>query len=428
MDADTFGLLANAVEGERKLLRAVLDSIDPNQRGSSFADFVSRHLDAIEALASSAIAAFPSATVQAKGILGNKLTRCRGLLHNLHEELVCYQEDIGRQDLPPGLLYLIDSLIGDLLKASADPLIHLDGKYMYSTQRVLDRWKPLSTQLGVVWNEPAEPVIFNLPGLDPGNAFISPVLAHEVGHSVIQRNDLVLDLLGRLDPTSVKLLEDAYLSSNPSANLSDARDQFQRWAEELLCDALATELTGPSFVFAIAVFFPASAAGQSGPSHPDPAQRFAQALDQLRSAGWDTALSTRYPMLWAWLETLPSVPPALPVTPRDQLLRSMVDLARPTIIEVARDYLGSTFSWDEYEGLAEELESLLAIGIPPAELAGIPVPSWHIVVAAWLHAVVVHGEEPENLVIAVENRELNRFTLKSIEMSRVAQLWSSHAS
>lgn len=427
MDADTFGLLAEAVEGQAVRLRAVLDDIAPQQRGSSFAAFVRRHLEAIEQMAAAVVAAFPQAPDPATPILGNKLSRCRGMLSDLHSELVTYSGDIGRRDLPSGLLYLVDSLIDDLLMARADPLFHLDGRYMYSTQRVLDRWKPLSTQLGVVWAEPAEPVIFNLPGLDPGNAFFSPVLVHEVGHSVIQRHDLVLDLLGQLDTTAVRAIEDAYTAADPNADVRGAQDQFQLWAEELLCDALATELTGPSFIFSVAVFFPASAAGQSGPHHPDPAQRFEQTLDQLGSAGWDSALAARCPSVFAWLNTLPAVPPMLPSTPRDLFLRSLVELARPRIIDVARHHVTATMTWDSYIRSADQLESLLAAGIPPAGLDGEPVPPWNVVAAVWLYALSVHGDTPEGLVLAVKDQKLSRFALKTIEMSRVADLWRSHA-
>lgn len=428
MDNHTFNLLRGAVAGQIGQLTEVLDRTATGQRGSTFAIFVRRHLHAIEERASSIETAFAGASTPVKPALGIALARCRLLLTQLHSELVTYCFDIGRQDLPAGLLYLVDLLIDDLLKASADPLIHLNDRYMYSTQRILHRWENLSTHLGITWKEPAEPVIFNLPGLDPGNAFLAPVIAHEVGHSVIQRHDLVLELLGRLDASEIQILKETYRSADDDADVKVAQEQFQFWAEELMCDALATELTGPSFMFSVAVFFPASSAGASGPRHPDPSQRFCQTLEQLASAGWEEPLQAACPGVFAWLKTLPTVPPIVPSTPRETFLRGLVDVARPHIIQVARDYVTARMTAETFTPVGERIRALLAAGVPPGELDSKPVPPWQIIVAAWFYALEVHGDTPEGLVAAVEDGGLSRFTLKSVEMSRVMDLWGTHAS
>ena len=56
---------------------------------------------------------FVGANPAAKVIYGRKLSRVRYLLNVLHREIFDYRHDIGRQDLPAGLLYLVDDLIDD---------------------------------------------------------------------------------------------------------------------------------------------------------------------------------------------------------------------------------------------------------------------------------------------------------------------------
>ncbi|HSH58928.1 MAG TPA: hypothetical protein VK988_04655 [Acidimicrobiales bacterium] len=425
MDASSFELLRFSVEGQAQRLRSVLAALGRDQRGSTYVEFVDRHLAALESLAAITANDFTGASEAEKTIYGRKLSRVRSLLNELHGEVFDFRNDVGRRDLPSGLLYLIDYLIEDLLKASGDPIIHLDGNYMYSTQRLVDRWRNFSKELGVGWVEPAEPVIFNLPGLDPGNALLAPVLAHEVGHSVIQRHDLVSEVGARLDVNAVDGLTKNFRAAEPSADVDDALRQFAAWTVELLCDALATELTGPCFLFSVAVFFPASAAGQSGANHPDPAQRFELALYQLSSNGWTSALQRLAPDLFAWLQAVAKTPPLMSVSPREAFLRKLVDLARPTIAEVAHEYVDASLDWTAFEHFEEVLEELLNAGIPPAELAGDPVPPWHVVASIWLYAISVHGDSPRGLVASVDDADLSRFALKTIEMSRVLQLWKA---
>lgn len=423
MDADSFGLLHSVVEGHALRLRAVIDSSPKSQRGSTYLDFVELHLAAIEGLSTSTAASFAGADASARVVYGRKMMRAKQLLEILHNELFSYRLDVGRRDLQSGLLYLVDLLIEDLLKASADPVIHLDASYMYSTQRLLGRWEALSSELGVAWTQPTEPIIFNLPGLEPTNALLSPVLAHEVGHSVIQKNDLVNALGTALDPAPLDHLVKKYEADDAGADPADAFRQFAAWAEELLCDALATELTGPSFAFSVAVFFPASSAGLSGPEHPDPAQRFDLALKQISMNGWRPALDRLCPDVMSWLDAVALTPPTLVVTPREEFLRGLVELAIPEIITIAHHYVDTPLEWGDYEPHEGQLATFLQAGIPPAEFSGQSADPWHIIAAVWLHGMLVHGATASGLVSTVRDKDLSRFALKSIEMSRVLRLW-----
>jgi hypothetical protein len=427
VDHASFALLVHVAGDQLRRLASLLDVLSSGQRGSTYIRFVALHLEAINALVSQIEDEYSHASGDfERVVIGRKLYRLKLFLDDIHGNLVEHRNDIGRTDLPVGVLHLIDALIEDLLKASADPVVHLGQPYMYSTIRMADQWKKLSAELGVTWTEPVEPIIFNLPGLDPSNALLSPILAHEVGHSVIQRHDLVADVDSRLDVSAVDALKTAY-AATPGADVDDAMEQFGRWVEELLCDALATELTGPGLLFAGAVFLPASSAGHSGPNHPDPAQRIALTLEQLDRGGWIPFLEGRCPTSLEWLRQVASLGPASP-SPRETLLRGLVDLATDALIEVATDYLaGAGLKWSDFEPKEAAVRELVEAGIPPAELDGEPVSPWSVVASVWMNAIATHGDSAGGLAQAAADVPMSQFALKTVEMSRVLRFWKAES-
>lgn len=427
MDVLGFDLLADVVDSQLARLDALLDRIPLEERGSTYPAFVKLHLTEIRKRVDETKRQYAGASEPARLILEQKLARMRIYLDEIHATLFDHQGDIGRRDLPVGILHLIDALVADLLKASADPVVHVDREYMYSTRRVKDHWRQLSNLLGVGWAEPVEPIIFNLPGLDPSNALLAPILAHEVGHSVVEHHDLVQKVDSKLDAAQIAVLQTEYTKSDRGADVANALEQFTRWIEELLCDALATELTGPSMLFAAAAFLPASSAGHWSESHPDPAQRLKLVLAQMEAYEWTSALEGRTPRTIEWLVQVSETPPSATLTPRDAFLRSLVDLALDPVRAVAHDYVDATLEWSTYEPLEAEVQSLIAAGIPPAEVGGVPVSPWIIITAIWLHALSVLEDEPSSLARPVFDADLTLFTLKAVEMSRVLSLWRDHA-
>jgi hypothetical protein len=177
-------------------------------RGSTLIAALDPVLSKFENLASVA-ATTVSTSSRAEGVLIRNLLRAKQQLDLAYEVVAHFRDDIGRVDLPVGLLYLIDDLIRDLLPADADPLLHLNDQYMYSTLPLLETLPRLLSPRLIP--EP-HPVAFYIPKLNPANALFAPILAHEVGHTS-WRQGIQTDLQVRIDQAAVKSTLDQAVAS-----------------------------------------------------------------------------------------------------------------------------------------------------------------------------------------------------------------------
>lgn len=166
-------------------------------------------------------------------VLLRRLHFVLGELELLHYLVAKFRSDVGRTDLPVGLLHLVDALIDDLLPDSADPILHLDDENMYST---LDVFQAAAGTLQPATQPTPHPVAFHVPGLDAGNALLSPILAHEVGHTSWRQG--IADQLDQLAEHTT--IEQALRTGvTPAFTADTLRDTYDAWREELMCDALA---------------------------------------------------------------------------------------------------------------------------------------------------------------------------------------------
>jgi hypothetical protein len=331
-----------------------------------------------------------------------------------------FVHDVERQEVPLGLLQIIDVLVDSLLPGGADPVIHFDARYMYSTLDVVKGVAPVLTALGVSPGPEVRPVVFFLPAGDPSNALLMPILAHEVGHAAVERGDLGGEVLRRVDATKLNGLFATCLARAGNPDPTPWQIHFVGWLDELLCDALATVLCGPSMLFAAAAFLPASDPGTLG-SHPFPGDRIRLCLEQLSELGWDEVLNANCPNTTTWLRAL--TPPLSSGDPREEFLRGSVDLLKEPLLAVAKEHASGALNPQDFRAVSHRLAELITAQIPPAQVDGDPADPWAITLAAWLRQFVACGDSVGALAAAVSNREFNDFVHKSIEMARIARLW-----
>lgn len=361
-----------------------------------------------------------SATDDERVVLGRKLLRLHTQVRG-YSMLTPYLADIGRSDLPMGLLQAVGILIEALLPAGADPVIHLDEHHNYATLDLLTLTEPIRSSLGIAAPPSPAPVVFFVPSTDPANALLLPILAHEVGHTAIDEADLGSDVLSNSDQGALSDLLDDCLTAAGSSDPTTWKLNLFRWLEELLCDALAVTLTGPSFLFASAVFLPAPANGSVNSSHPFPGDRVQVTLRLLERRGWKPLLDSHAPQITSWLSSLDQ--PIDQQSPLERFLREGIRILEPAIAEVTERFVDSPMTPAEFDGIQSFLAQLLHMEVPPAEVSGKPTPPWAAVLAAWLHRIREGGDEPTTLVAATVDATYNASILKAIEMSRILEYW-----
>lgn len=419
MDEHSAQLLNTLIRSQASHLRDAIPS-GGTARGASLGQLAGLLIDSAEQQASDLMMQLAGSTAAARPALGRKLVRCRDRLEVAHLILADYGGDVLRQDLPTGLLCLIDTLVSQLLPPSADPLVHLAAQRMYSTLSLnrqaawLLKDHSLASDIGVV--------VFNLPALDPGNVLYAPILAHEVAHTLVSQRDLVGELYRGADLQALDRLFVRELGHAGTADPAEWKQRLGEWIQELLCDAVATRLTGPSFLLASAAFLPATSMTGSLSSHPFPVDRLDLCSSQLRGLGWQDHLAANFPMICTWLQGLSADAP-VPAGPQETFLREAVVLLADDIAGIAAAHVGDPLRPDVYGEMSSELNELIAAGIPPSRLTGGVPSSWDLVLAGWQTAIATRGDTPMSISAAAEDRPFNEFLIKSLEIAKITELW-----
>ncbi len=145
--------------------------------------------------------------------------------------LTPYLEDVGRVDLPMGLIQAVDILIEALLPTGADPVIHLDEHDMYSALNLMPATASVRTALGVTENPTLPPIVLFLPSMDPFNALLLPILGHEVGHPAIEEHGLVSTALANSDVDALNTLLDECMTAANETDATSWQVQLFGWLE-----------------------------------------------------------------------------------------------------------------------------------------------------------------------------------------------------
>lgn len=349
-----------------------------------------------------------------------KFERLAPQLDTIYYNLARYRHCVDREDVAIGLQHLLDVLMDELVGAEADPMIYLDSVPMYSTVPLVDLLNEFDPESGI---NPAEgytgrqPIVVNLPALDPDNALLAPVLAHEVAHTAVQRS---LSRLARerMAGKREEMRERARRIAGDEAD--DWAAVFDSWVDELMCDAVALVVSGPSFMFAFHGYLPPSNVPEIS-EHPAVRDRMRFHLWVLEELGWVPLLNARVPSLMRWYAEV-SMDVPLSGHPAETFLREAIQSVEGDVLTVAREYVSSPFvPVDDDETLALACEHLHK-GVPAVQISGQILSTWMVVLAGWL-AVFQGKDRPIKAMKAIHDRAYNAVLLKALELSSVVTKW-----
>jgi hypothetical protein len=342
----------------------------------------------------------PKAMPGSERSVARLLTRLRDLDKMVTE----YAADVGRDDLPLGYVMLIDKVSKDVLGAAGDPLVHVSDAWDYST-----------TPLG-------SGMILHLPAVDPANALLAPILVHEVAHALFRHAN---DELNQLLSESVKPLS-LITASLPALDDDDEtkrREMLPKWAEELFCDAIATLVAGPAYLLALSSRTVGSEwNSQSG--HPPPHLRIRLVYEILKAQGWKPYIRHHAADIDAWAEEFAgrkaqNAPTSVRflIEAAELLFVGIITIAGTKIVNPLRP---ASSVKNAYEAARHFRHKVLPVDLPRT-----PAIEWEFVLGAWLLALEVEGGGAEAIPKGPFSSQLNGLLIKTVELSKIADLWSN---
>jgi hypothetical protein len=329
-----------------------------------------------------------------------------------------------------GLLYFLDEAAAAMLGASSEIVTTSDAKYQYAT--VSWPFRPILTRYGGGPPAGTRPIVIFYPPQDSASLLLHALFAHELAHPAIEEHQLLDTVLGShlADTQFQQDFEDAaqdFTSSTKipiAASRIELRKSVNAWTTELLCDALATEYLGPSFLLAFGAVVLTTSWNEPQKKHPPTTLRVEQMLVQLGQRGWDGRLGSELPDTYAWFQDVASS--GLGATPLYE--QFLIDTARRVVDDVRATATtrlgGNSYTPGAFDAIADELMAFLRQRILPAQKGdGSAVDRRAIILAGWLYVFESIKDDPTSIPKGLENDELQEFLATALEMSSVLETW-----
>lgn len=436
---DTLAIFEATARNDIRSLRRTITSLKRG-RGSGLKDLLTSALDRLEeqveefAQSHSDVLSQdmdPELREQLVRVISRRFERLQGPLEVLYETLGLYSKSIDQSEVPVGLQHVVDGLVRDILDGNGDPMIHLDPIDMYST---IDLVAYVDEQF-IAWKSPSvdaqydgpRPIVFNLPALDPSNALLSPLIAHEVSHTAVDRT-LMAELERRCGAETQNLLEERLSAASAvgeSASADDWAFLFRRWCEELICDVIALALTGPSFLYAFSCYAPPTNVAVVN-THPPLRDRLSFHLRVLDQLGWTDVLTSTGAATYAWWQEIADEQLRVG-SERERFLFDAIALVEEALISVSVAHVSRPLRAETMSEIAGTVDHFRA-GVPNIETAGGALDTWQVVLAGWVAALLERGDAPTSLLAAMDDPGYSRLLIKALEMSSIVSKWKEYSS
>lgn len=434
-----FGLV---VATARRTLQQVEEDprvADPTPgRGVALASHVNTMAGLISAALDDCEAKYPGLhSDAARGALVRNLRLYTNLARSLHQALP-WLDLSKRASLDLGSTYFADEMALAIVGPGVEVVTVADPEYMYSTLSWPFRLHARQ-HLKVDIASGVRPIVLFFPGKEADSVLFHSLFAHELGHAAVDAHLLVKAVLApvQADANFQASLAAAVAHLQTTTGMDAgsaeglARGRAAKWVEELLCDVLALQYLGPSYLFGFVAFVLASSWTDPSLRHPPTTLRVQLLAQQLADLGWDTWVKGSRPAFWAWIEWVASQP-LPPMAADNKFLTDLaVERAAAVRAEAAQRVGAATYQPADFAQVESDLDARLRQRILPAELDGTAVDRRHILLAGWSYALCCtpdgqsRDDEPAALSAALAETDFQRFIGKALELSTVAEVWSA---
>lgn len=329
-----------------------------------------------------------------------------------------------------GSLYLAEEIAEILVGKELDLVIVPNPEYMYATQSWPFREVISQAEAGGFEPETTQrPVVLHYPLCDSNRLLLHAIFGHELGHSSVQERNLVEQVYESMISDQFvldlqKLVGEIWPHTAPDKGARTIGAMLKAWIEELLCDHLAAQVVGPSYLLAFAGFVMPLSYGDPQPSYPPNTVRVRLLVEQLDDLGWGDFLKTVAPNVDAWLRQVGDAATD-PLQPHFSFLRDQILKHGYLLREESAQVAGSkSLSPEPTTKESAEAVSLLENLVLPVG-ANPPLAPRSILLGGWWRAVEKHGDNPQALVVALADTQLHDLIGKAIEMSVVTSCWEA---
>lgn len=334
-----------------------------------------------------------------------------------------------RSPLDLGTRYYVDGIARQIVSQQVEVTVVAVDDISYATFS-----NPFLPMLAS-WATPPPPgaptiVVVFIPKREERSGLLHPLIVHELGHAADAERKVVERLM--TTARSDQPFEDGF--QRAAGDLAAASDttprqagdtlagRLESWCAEAFCDALATLILGPTYLYAFASEVSAGDLDTAAPRHPPPNARVGAMLDLLDTNGWAARMQAADPALDAWLRAHASAGGTY--GPADRYLLEALTSLQPAVNSAAASELGSAPFMPTPD--LDEVQELLDAGIPPAQLGDRrAAPREAIILADWWAAIAQGGGGTRGLALAPETPELADLLPAALELAAVTAAWAT---
>lgn len=338
---------------------------------------------------------------------------------------VTWVEAGGRPDVQFAQVFFAEEAGSAILQRPCEVVTVPSAEFGYATPVPTVRWQT-APAVGAL-----EPVVVFVPPHEQVSTLFLPLLAHEVSHSEVEREDQAL--LGRVKQRRgsgwAEAVEEAAgpleaeQALGRDAAVVRAESRLERWTTEFLCDSFALAYCGPSYLYAFATVALSRELTGTGETHPPPAERLKAMLILCDDLGWESSSAQTPVARWVNAAAEARLSPLSDFDER--LLRETIPIAN-VVHRIVREHLGdAVLSPVAIEHMhVAEIGDLLLAGVLPAQLRnGDGAHARAIVHVAWQQ--VTAARRPDQLPEVLSDADYQRLLGRAIELSYVVDAWGS---
>jgi hypothetical protein len=394
----------------------------------ALADHTSHALDAVDADITAYESQFAGATTpHAQTAIAQNLRLLNTYVQVIHESTPWLKSRVDPH-LHLGMRYLVDEAAAEIVGDDLGIVTVADPVYMYST--LTWPFRAVIDALGGQATGPT-PIVLFYPVQEATATLLHPIFIHELGHTAIDRHDLVERVLqNHGDQASFnadyqaavnEAAKSAGVTAKEAAPAIDEALSF--WLGEIICDAIAVRYLGPTYFLAFAAFVLPMSKNEPSDDHPPTTLRLALMYAALDAANWLPILDTRIPATTAWLWDMAVTPPEMAPAPV-VFLRDAVTRLWPQALIEADDLLTTTWEPQAFTKVSGAIQEQMNHQILPAQLVdGTPLDRRALLLEGWLRGIEGRGDDPRALADLFEDVAAQQFLAKALEMSAVAEQW-----